>query len=122
MVRRIVLHKLGEVRTVSEALRDCIKIRTITVRGDLRTIDDPLPNVIHENPRRRFVPLAGYMGNDGLVRGLAAAKKPPQRRNPILRLPGNRLVTGRRRGRAAARESLREGEEQSRGGFLAAVM
>ncbi len=47
--------------------------------------------------------------------GLVAAKKQPQRRNLILRLPGYRLVAGRRRRRAAARESLREGEEQSRG-------
>ena len=47
--------------------------------------------------------------------GLVAAKKPPQRQNLRLRLPGHRLVAGRRRRRAAARESLREGEEQSRG-------
>ena len=37
-----MLDQLGEVRAVTEALRDGLDVGTIAVRRDLRAVDDPL--------------------------------------------------------------------------------
>jgi hypothetical protein len=66
----IVFDQLGEVRTLPEAFRDSPDVRPPTVRGDLRLVDDPLPNVIHKGMSIGSVPLAGGVGDDGFPRGV----------------------------------------------------
>ena len=70
MIRRVVLHKLGKVRSVAEALSDCLDVRAETIRRYLRAVDDALPIVIDERACRGLVPLAGDERDDRLARGI----------------------------------------------------
>jgi hypothetical protein len=62
-----MLHQLGEVGTVSEALSNGLDVRPKTVRGDLRLVDDPLPHVIHKSAGGGFSPFTGRIGDDPLA-------------------------------------------------------
>ena len=55
----IVLHELGEVRTIAEAFSNRLDVGAKAICRNLRAVDDPLPNVIDEGASRGFGALAG---------------------------------------------------------------